>query len=104
MAYLSRREAIAYDFALGRLWGDVSRGVHHQLVRALASGDGNSNMIQIDSTFTGAVANAYKTSPSKSTWVIGQRHVNPVPVVGQPKAFVCTVSGTPGTWVSEGNL
>lgn len=74
------------------------------VIGALASGDGNSNMIQIDSTFTGAVANAYKTSPSKSTWVIGQRHVNPVPVVGQPKAFVCTVSGTPGTWVSEGNL
>lgn len=26
------------------------------------------------------------------------------PAVGQPKAWICTVSGTPGTWVSTGNL
>ena len=29
---------------------------------------------------------------------------NSVPIVGQPKRARCTVSGTPGTWVSEGNL
>ena len=26
------------------------------------------------------------------------------PVVGQPKGWMCTVTGAPGTWVSEGNL
>jgi hypothetical protein len=29
---------------------------------------------------------------------------NSVPAVGQPKGWQCTVSGTPGTWVSMGNL
>jgi hypothetical protein len=29
---------------------------------------------------------------------------NSAPAVGQPKGWQCTVSGTPGTWVSMGNL
>jgi hypothetical protein len=35
---------------------------------------------------------------------IGDRIVNSSPAVGSPKAWVCTVAGNPGTWVSEGNL
>jgi len=35
---------------------------------------------------------------------VGDRVINKNPVVGQPKSWVCTVAGTPGTWVSEGNL
>lgn len=47
----------------------------------------------------------YSTAvPSAGTWTIGDRAINSVPTVGQPKAWVCTVSGTSGTWVSEGNL
>jgi hypothetical protein len=44
--------------------------------------------------------------PSGPTYpyLIGDRAVNTVPAVGQPKAWVCTVAGSPGTWVSEGNL
>ena len=38
------------------------------------------------------------------TWNVGDRAVFATPTVGQPKAWVCTVAGTPGTWVSEGNL
>ncbi len=37
-------------------------------------------------------------------WTIGSRISNTTPVVGQPKGWMCTVSGQPGTWVSEGNL
>lgn len=37
-------------------------------------------------------------------WNVGDRAIFDVPAVGQPKAWVCTVAGTPGTWVSEGNL
>jgi parallel beta-helix repeat protein len=37
-------------------------------------------------------------------WNVGDRAVLMPPVVGSPKAWVCTVAGTPGTWVSEGNL
>lgn len=43
------------------------------------------------STFTGA-------------WTVGSYVRNSVPTVGQPKGYYCTISGSPGTWVSEGNL
>lgn len=47
----------------------------------------------------------YNTNaPISGTWKIGDRVYNSVPAVGQPKSWVCTVAGTPGTWVSEGNL
>jgi hypothetical protein len=42
--------------------------------------------------------------PAAGTWVKGDRSKNLGPAVGQPKAWVCTVAGSPGTWVSEGNL
>lgn len=42
--------------------------------------------------------------PAAGAWTRGDRAVNNLPTVGQPKAWSCTVSGTPGTWVSEGNL
>jgi hypothetical protein len=37
-------------------------------------------------------------------WDKGSRVINNNPTVGQPKSWVCTVGGAPGTWVSEGNL
>jgi polygalacturonase len=46
----------------------------------------------------------YNTVPDRGTWAIGDRVYNDTPVIGQPKSWVCTVAGTPGTWVSEGNL
>jgi hypothetical protein len=42
--------------------------------------------------------------PTTLQWEVGDRVVNSTPTVGQPKAWVCTVAGGPGTWVSEGNL
>lgn len=43
-------------------------------------------------------------APIAGTWAVGDRIEQSVPVVGQPKGWRCTVSGSPGTWVSEGNL
>jgi len=43
-------------------------------------------------------------APTAGTWLAGDRQVRAPQVVGQPKGWVCTVSGTPGTWASEGNL
>jgi hypothetical protein len=43
-------------------------------------------------------------SPSTLLWERGDRVINSAPTVGQPKSWVCTVTGVPGTWVSEGNL
>jgi hypothetical protein len=42
--------------------------------------------------------------PDRGTWSVGDRVYKENPVIGSPKSWVCTVSGTPGTWVSEGNL
>ena len=43
-------------------------------------------------------------APTTLAHIVGERVFNSVPTVGQPKSWVCTVAGTPGTWVSEGNL
>lgn len=43
-------------------------------------------------------------SPSVGAWAVGDRSANSAPAVGQPKGWLCTVAGAPGTWVSEGNL
>ncbi len=42
--------------------------------------------------------------PSTGTWSVGDRTANSTPASGQPKGWICTVAGTPGTWISEGNL
>lgn len=43
-------------------------------------------------------------APTTGYWYAGDRCVNSSPTVGQPKAWVNTADGIPGTWVSEGNL
>lgn len=57
----------------------------------------------------GGLGNRYRqyyaaAVPATGTWSVGDRVFNSVPSVGQPKGWICTVAGTPGTWVSEGNL
>lgn len=50
-------------------------------------------------------ATTYGTAaPTTNTWAVGDRVYNQAPAIGQPKSWVCTVAGTPGTWESEGNL
>jgi hypothetical protein len=43
-------------------------------------------------------------APTNGTWRVGDAVINSAPAVGSPKGWRCTVAGTPGTWVSEGNL
>jgi len=42
--------------------------------------------------------------PAAGAWVVNDRVIRTPAAAGSPKAWVCTVAGTPGTWVSEGNL
>jgi hypothetical protein len=42
--------------------------------------------------------------PTTGTYPVGSRVFNSAPAVGSPKGWICTVAGTPGTWVSEGDL
>lgn len=45
------------------------------------------------------------TAPwSSRAWLVGDRAIREAQAVGQPKAWVCTTAGSPGTWTSEGNL
>ena len=43
-------------------------------------------------------------APSTGSAKVGDRCINTAAAVGQPKGWICTVAGSPGTWVSEGNL
>lgn len=45
-------------------------------------------------------------APTTGTWKVGDRVFNSAPAVNQPKGWICTVGGGPGTmvWVSEGDL
>jgi hypothetical protein len=48
--------------------------------------------------------NTGENPPTTGNWARGDYTRNSLPVIGSPKGWICTVSGAPGTWVSEGNL
>lgn len=60
---------------------------------------GQQDRLQLDKVVMHGAA-----APIAGGWEVGDRVFNSSPAVGSPKSWVCTVSGTPGTWVSEGNL
>ena len=43
-------------------------------------------------------------APSSGAWLVGDRCEQKTPVAGQPVGWLCTVSGSPGTWVALANL
>lgn len=43
-------------------------------------------------------------APTTGTWAPGDHVINAAPAVGQPRGWRCVVGGSPGTWVSDGNL
>lgn len=52
--------------------------------------------------YIGAHVRRYASvAPSTGTWKVGDTFINNAPSAGNTK-FVCTVAGTPGTWVSTG--
>ena len=56
------------------------------------------------STSRGNIEVTLKAIPTVDTWIAGDRVINSNPTVGSPKSWICVEGGTPGTWVSEGNL
>jgi hypothetical protein len=109
-----------YNCLIGRSGGTA---IANYYIDASGTGD----LILTDCTFTtlaapisdfvgaqvikiaGGLGNRYRqyyasAAPTSGTWSVGDRVFNSVPSVGQPKGWLCTVAGTPGTWVSEGNL
>jgi len=63
---------------------------------------GDPNVYAIDAIGHKVYAGLQALTTGTNAW--GDRVVNSRPAVGSPKAWSCTVAGTPGTWVSEGNL
>jgi hypothetical protein len=57
-----------------------------------------------NAVFEGRRLSRVGNPPNYGTWLRGDNVLNGAPAVGQPKGWVCTVAGSPGTWVSEGNL
>lgn len=43
-------------------------------------------------------------APNYGNWLRGDVVLNGGAAIGAPKGWVCTVAGSPGTWVSQGNL
>jgi len=50
------------------------------------------------------IADSSSPQGGGGTWAVGDRCIKTNPSVGAPKGWICTVAGSPGTWVSEGNL
>ena len=48
--------------------------------------------------------NPATTFPSTGTYLKGDIVYNSAPTAGQPQGWVCSVSGTPGTWLAMANL
>lgn len=55
-------------------------------------------------SFDGSATILFNAAPTNGPWLRGDRVQQSVPTVGQPKGWLCTAAGSPGTWVSEGNL
>ena len=86
----------------GLLWGRIGKRVTNGTAAAESSvlllGNRSSGAFVACGVAYGSVV------PSAGTWARGDRVFNSLPAVGSPKSWVCTVAGSPGTWVSEGNL
>ena len=64
---------------------------------------------KVSGCFDGLVVNdklqvSGTAAPVANTWAVGDYLRRSDSAVGTPKGYYCTVAGTPGTWVSEGNL
>jgi hypothetical protein len=78
---------------------DLQGSAYQGIVIKAASGaafGGGFNVVCCDTTIPSGGAGG--------TWAVGDRFLKSNPASGSPKAWVCTVAGSPGTWLSEGNL
>jgi hypothetical protein len=79
--------SVTHDLRSGAWAGVVYKG-------ATLQGFGGGPIVEVADT----------SAPTSGTWAVGDRCKKTNAAVGQPKGWICTVAGSPGTWVSEGNL
>lgn len=91
-----------YSDEQGLLWGRIGK----RITNGTAAAESSAFILQ--SRMAGALGTiglAFgSAAPVAGTWDRGDWVINTLPAVGSPKGWRCTVAGTPGTWVSEGNL
>jgi hypothetical protein len=93
------------DYTAIRVPGNGAGSANDQAVVSATGYVAALTGLQIGQTTSGGVTITLGTAaPVSGTWVQGSRVLNSSATVGQPKGWICTVGGTPGTWVSEGNL
>lgn len=97
---------LASETTLGVNLGDNNptgvAGSYEVLTLEIYRGSNITNSFQ---TLFEEFVDTYSTAPPTiGAWKQSDRIKNSVATVGQPKAWSCTVGGTPGTWVSEGVL
>ena len=73
-------------------------------VTTQTSGGGSFNVAYIARRAGDDIYFQSAAAPTVGTWAVGDFAQQLTPVVGQPKGWMCTVAGNPGTWVSTGNL
>lgn len=87
----------------GRLIGTGNEYVN--VTNSVGAGPLFGTNITFEGVFINGTFTTYLSAiPTAGSWNAGDRVARNAPTVGQPKAWSCTVTGTPGTWVSEGNL
>jgi hypothetical protein len=85
------------------LFGNASHG-NHSIGMNQVEGNTSARYAMDSTVVNTPITYSDAHTPWGGAWGVGSRVINSVPTVGQPKAWVCTVAGTVGTWVSEGNL
>ena len=75
-----------------------------QISGTVACGDAGAVDILADLGCTVGGSSSSIGVPTNGAHIVGDYHTALLPAVGQPKGWMCTVAGTPGTFISIGNL
>jgi hypothetical protein len=87
----------------GRLVG--TGNIYRDCNLTVGAGSLNGNPVAVEGVLVnGMLTTAATNVPTMASFNAGDRVEHVPAAVGTPKAWRCTVSGAPGTWVSEGNL
>ena len=74
------------------------------LDNSILPADVNNNGWYASVNFNGNLITTTNLAPNYGSWVAGQKVRNGSPVAGGSEGWVCTVSGSPGTWVPFGTV
>lgn len=76
----------------------------YDTVTTHVNGSAYQGVLFVGQGLAGTIHTQANATPSVGTWAVGDHLARQNQTAGQAKGWFCTVAGTPGTWVSEGNL